>query len=179
MPWLEFSFFLVLTFLFASVEEWVIHKHFMHTTKFGRIPFERHAVKHHAERRAPGRFRAKADDLKEYHLFETSFMPVLWILHFPAYLVAWWLAGEWACFGVIAGAGAYILSYELLHWYMHCEDAFPFRHHRWFKFLSEHHRRHHHRARINYNVVFPLGDLLFGTFSMEEVKPEPETLAGL
>lgn len=173
MAWLEFSIALSITLVFASVEEWFIHKYFMHTTRFGRVPFERHAVKHHAERRAPGRYRARPDELRDYQLFETSFMPVLWILHFPLYLATWWLAGDWACFGVLLGVGSYILAYELLHWYMHCDDRFPFRHAGWFRFLSEHHRRHHHRARINFNVVCPLADLLFGTYSSEAVKPEP------
>ncbi len=59
----------------ASVIEWVVHKHFMHSVRFMRTPHKKHAIMHHADRRAPGKFFAKEEELKEYHLFETSFMP--------------------------------------------------------------------------------------------------------
>ena len=39
--------------------------------------------------------------------------------------------------------------------------------------LLEHHRIHHKHARKNFNVVLPLGDLVFGTLSLERLPPEP------
>jgi hypothetical protein len=162
----------------SSVIEWVVHKHFMHSVKFMRTPHDKHAVMHHSERRAPGKFFAKEDELKEYHLFETSFMPVLWMLHAPVFYAFYLLLGSWGSFGVAAGTAVYVLSYELLHWSIHCPDEFPFRKHRWFLFLIEHHRRHHNRSDINYNVVFPLADWMFGTLSFRDVRPEPEHETG-
>lgn len=162
----------------ASIIEWIVHKHFMHSIRFMRIPHDRHAVMHHSERRAPGKFFAKEEELKDYHLFETSFMPVLWMMHAPIFYAVYWLFGSWACLGVLCGTAAYLLAYELLHWHVHCPDKWPFRNQRWFLFLTEHHRRHHNRSNINYNVVLPVADWMFGTLDYREVLPEPEHLSG-
>jgi hypothetical protein len=163
--------------VFASILEWIVHKEFMHSVRFMRRPHQRHAVEHHAQRRAPGKFFAKPDELKEYHLFETSFMPILWLLHTPLFCFVGWLLGTASGLGFAAGTLSYVLSYELLHWSIHCPDDFLFRNARWFHFLVEHHRRHHNRSDINYNVVLPLADVLFGTLSYRDVRPEPETVA--
>ena len=167
----------VLSFCFGSLVEWFVHKELMHSVQYMKTPHLRHAVEHHAERKAPGKYYAKADELKEYHLFETSFMPALWILHAPLFGAAYYFFGMAACLGVAAGTGLYVIAYESLHWYMHCPDKFIFRDTRWFAFLSEHHRLHHNKASINYNVVFPLGDIVFRTFYKElPIDREPEDL---
>jgi hypothetical protein len=172
----------LLAFLFAiwlgSVIEWIVHKHFMHSIRFMRTPHDRHAVLHHSERRAPGKFFAKEDELRDYHLFETSFMPILWILHAPLFYAIYLLFGSWASLGVAGGTAFYVMAYEILHWHIHCPDQFRFRHHRWFRFLIEHHRRHHNRSNINYNVVLPVADWMFGTLSYRDLTPEPEHLSG-
>ncbi|MCE7872937.1 hypothetical protein DYH09_21505 [bacterium CPR1] len=170
------GFFAWFTFslLLASFLEWFIHKYFMHTTLWLPVAVERHAVKHHAERRAPGKFIAAEDELEEYHLFETSAMPMVWMLHFPVFGLVYLGWGPWASFGCALGTALYMVAYEMLHWSIHCPDKFWFRNSAWFRFLSEHHRRHHHRSRINYNVVLPLADLVLGTLSFEPVQPEPE-----
>lgn len=168
---LSFSF----AFCLGSLIEWFVHKELMHSVKYMKTPHLRHAVEHHAERKAPGKYYAKADELKEYHLFETSFMPALWILHAPLFFAAYWFVGLAAGIGVAAGTGAYVMGYETLHWYMHCPETFAFRNHRWFQYLSEHHRLHHNKASINYNVVFPLGDLVMGTYHKQlPIAREPE-----
>lgn len=171
----------LLAFVFAvwlgSVIEWIVHKHFMHSVRFMRTPHDRHAVMHHSERRAPGKFFAKEEELKDYHLFETSFMPILWMLHSPLFLSVYWFLGVAAGVGVAAGTLFYVLAYETLHWHIHCPDGFRFRKQGWFLFLLEHHRRHHNRSNINYNVVFPIADWMFGTLSYRDVPAEPENLA--
>lgn len=169
--------FLVAIWL-SSVIEWVVHKHFMHSIRFMRTPHDRHAVMHHSERRAPGKFFAKEDELRDYHLFETSFMPILWILHAPLFYSVYLLFGSWASLGVAAGTACYVMAYELLHWHIHCPDEFRFRNQRWFLFLIEHHRRHHNRSNINYNVVLPLADWMFGTLNYRDLAPEPEHVTG-
>lgn len=167
----------LLSFCLGSVIEWYVHKELMHSVQFMKTPHQRHAVEHHAERKAPGKYYAKADELKEYHLFETSFMPLLWILHAPLFFVTYYFFGLAASLGVAAGTGAYVIGYETLHWYMHCPDEFVFRNHRWFQYLSEHHRLHHNKASINYNVVFPLGDWLMGTYHPQlPIDREPEDI---
>ncbi len=177
MSMLIFVACFLLAFCFGSIVEWFVHKELMHSVQFMKTPHQRHAVEHHAERKAPGKYYAKADELKEYHLFETSFMPLLWLLHAPLFIVAYTTVGLAAALGVAAGTGVYVIGYETLHWYMHCPEEFPFRKARWFQFLSEHHRLHHSKANINYNVVFPLGDLLLGTYHTHlPIDREPEDI---
>jgi hypothetical protein len=172
-----FLVFFTLAFCLGSMIEWFVHKELMHSVKYMKTPHLRHAVEHHAERKAPGKYYAKPDELKEYHLFETSFMPALWILHAPLFAAAYHLFGLASCLGVAAGTGAYVICYEALHWYMHCPERFWFRNARWFAYLSEHHRLHHNKASINYNVVFPLGDLIMGTYYTElPISREPEDI---
>lgn len=167
----------IAAFCLGSIIEWFVHKELMHSVQFMKTPHLRHAVEHHAERKAPGKYYAKADELKEYHLFETSFMPALWILHAPLFIAAYYFFGLAAGIGVAAGTAAYVIGYETLHWYMHCPDEFIFRKTRWFQYMSEHHRLHHNKASINYNVVFPLGDLIMGTYYKElPIDREPEDL---
>lgn len=164
---------LAVTIVYGSVLEWLIHREVMHSRRF-ELAYKRHTVEHHSQRRAPGHYYAKSDEEKTYHLFETSYMPVVFLLNAPYYAFFYWLWGTSGASAAALGTAAYIMIYETLHWAMHAPDAFPFREHAWFRFLSEHHRRHHRRAKVNYNVVCPLADLLFGTFSFERLQPEPE-----
>jgi hypothetical protein len=165
----------IFAFCLGSIIEWFVHKDLMHSIQWMKTPHLRHAVEHHAERMAPGKYYAKADELKEYHMFETSFMPALWILHAPLFFAAYYHFGLASGIGVAMGTAAYVIGYEVLHWYMHCPDEFYFRNSRWFQYLSEHHRLHHSKASINYNVVFPLADILLGTYYTElDIRREPE-----
>lgn len=171
---LIFCVFFVYAIALSSILEWFVHKHFMHSTRFMRTPHQRHAITHHAERRAPGRFFAPQGELMEYHVFETSFMPLLWFAFTPFFGMIYYLFGPWASSGVAAAIACYIATYEIFHWSIHCPDKFLFRTSRWFLFLTEHHRRHHHRSNVNYNVVLPLADWLFNTLSHRELPPEPQ-----
>ena len=170
----EFLMALGVTVVYGSVLEWIIHNWVMHEPRF-KLPFRRHTLEHHRDRRAPGHYYAESDDEKTYHLFETSYMPIVFLLNTPYYALCYWLWGVEGAVGAAVASAGYILTYEILHWAMHVRDGrFPFRNHAWFQFLSEHHRRHHRKARINYNVVCPLADLMFGTFSHMKIPAEPE-----
>lgn len=169
----EFLTTLSVTVIYGSILEWLIHKVVMHSPRF-KLAFRRHTLEHHSQRRAPGHYYAKSEEEREYHLFETSYMPVVFLLNSPYYAFFYGIWGWPGALGAILGTAGYIVTYEVLHWAMHVPNRFPFRNHAWFRFLSEHHRRHHRRAKVNYNVVCPLADLLFGTFSFEKLRPEPE-----
>ena len=163
-----------LAIVLGSNIEWIVHKEFMHSVKWMRTPHRRHAIEHHSQRRAPGKFFAKAEELQSYHLFETSFMPILWMMHSPLFFSVYYMFGAYAGLGVAAGTATYVFAYEILHWYIHCPENFIFKDSAYFKFVIEHHRRHHNRSDINYNVVCPIADFMFGTLSYREVRPEPE-----
>src|SRR5205807_7644154 len=72
--------------LYGSFFEWFVHKHFMHSTKWLKEPFERHAILHHGMQRSLRSFFARPSDNPQYMLIEASFFPFVWLLHVPLYL---------------------------------------------------------------------------------------------
>jgi hypothetical protein len=165
------GFFGALTY--GSFMEWFIHRYFMHTQRFLKITFERHAISHHADRRSYQTFYAQPEEDVRYQFIESSFIPVLWAFHLPAFLIIGWVAGLPAALGAAAGTGLYASCYEALHFFIHTPRNYWFQRTRLFRFYCEYHRIHHHKARWNYNIVMPLGDLLFRTLSLEPLRPEP------
>jgi hypothetical protein len=163
----------VASFIYCSFLEWVLHKHFMHSTQFMREPFERHAVQHHGMHRSCRSFFADRREEPHYMLVGASFFPILWLLHLPVFAAIEFFVARGAGFGAALGTACYCLCYEVIHWCEHVPRNRWFERTRWFQFLLEHHRVHHKYARKNYNVVLPLADWLFGTLSFERLPPEP------
>lgn len=159
--------------LYCSILEWVLHKQFMHSTRFMREPFERHAVQHHGMHRSGRSFFADTKENPRYMLAEASFFPLFWLLHVPLFAALEFLVARGAGLGVALGTALYCLGYEVIHWCEHVPRGRWIERTRPFRFLLEHHRIHHRYARKNYNVVLPLADLLFGTLSLERLPPEP------
>ncbi len=163
----------VASFIYCSFLEWVLHKHFMHSPRFMREPFERHAVQHHGMHRSGRSFFADLREQPQYMLIGASFFPIFWCMHLPIFVAFELLVARGSGFGIALGTAAYCLAYEVIHWCEHVPRNRWFERTRWFQFLLEHHRLHHKFARKNYNVVLPLPDLLLGTLSLERLPPEP------
>ncbi len=74
-------------------------------------------------------------------------------------------AGGWPFFwpGLVALTLYYGL-YEYLHWCMHSPAGRRMERTRIFRTLDANHRLHHACWRINFNVVCPLADIVFGTY---------------
>ncbi len=163
--------------LYASILEWLIHKYFMHTPKLFYHAFDRHQLQHHVARKSLKRFYLRPPEIPEYKLSESSFMPWLFVIHMPLFLLLGWAFGWAAGVGFALGSGVYLLMYELMHWSMHVPGDSKLR--RWvdgtryFKYITELHRIHHYRAWQNYNVVLPLADVLFRTLNHDWLEPEP------
>lgn len=159
--------------VYCSLLEWVLHKHFMHSTRFMREPFERHAVQHHGMHRSGRSFFADPREEPHYELIGASFFPIFWLMHVPVFLALEFLVARGAGVGIALGTALYCLAYEVFHWCEHVPKNRWIERTRWFRFLLEHHRIHHKHARKNYNVVLPLADLMLGTLSMDRLPPEP------
>jgi hypothetical protein len=90
--------------------------------------------------------------------------PVLITVALIPFLAASWILGQW---GIIVGAalasGSYYGSYEYLHWCMHLPKARRIEKPWIFRRLNGHHLLHHRYMHKNFNVVFPLADVCFGT----------------
>lgn len=155
----------VLGTVFASFFEWALHRFLMHKP-IGpfRYPFERHALIHH--------HIFKADDT--YHLrneADKHTIPMAWwngpvlvsICQLP-FIIAAVVSQKW---GLVCGAAIsctlYYAAYEYMHWCMHLPKKRHVERSKIFFRLNGHHLLHHRYMHKNYNVVFPLADLLLGT----------------
>jgi hypothetical protein len=155
----------VIAAAYASVFEWILHRYLMHRP-FGkfRYPYERHALIHHRV------FRAD----HTYHLIhqkDAKTIPMAWwngpaliAVGVQPFVLASWLSGKW---GILVGAGmvcmGYYAAYEYIHWCMHLPKKRHMERSGIFFRLNGHHLLHHRYMGKNFNVVFPLADLCFGT----------------
>lgn len=159
--------------VYGSFLEWFVHKVVMHTTKISALAFDRHAVQHHSTRRSLKTFYAQPEENEAYHLGESSVIPLLWLAHVPLYWLVYHFWGISAGVAAAAGGMLYLLGYEFIHFFIHAPRDYHFQRTRLFRFYCEYHRIHHHKARINYNIVIPLADLVLRTQSFEAMRPEP------
>ena len=165
--------FMLLSVVYASMLEWWIHKHWMHTPKFLYQAFDRHQLQHHSARKSLKRFYLRPPEVAEYKFTESSFMPWLFVIHLPMFALIGWLFTWPAAVGFMLGSGTYLLLYELLHWAMHVPRPHWVYNVRYFQYISELHRIHHYRAWQNYNVVMPIADFLLRTLNHDWLPPEP------
>lgn len=159
--------------LYGSFLEWFVHNIVMHTQKISKLAFDRHAVEHHTVRRSMKTFYATSEENEIYHLGESSVIPLLWLLHVPAYLLTWKYFGLAAGIGAATGGMLYLIGYEFIHFFIHAPRNYLFQRTRLFRFYCEYHRVHHGRARVNYNIVIPFADLILRTQSFETLRVEP------
>ena len=166
MGWLAFSY------LFISIGEHQIHKHFMHRKRlfnwlYKIFPylidvFEAHAVRHHAHWYKE--FDYEPDDYGrqenlDIKVTETVVMTVstapLWVwLFFIS------IPGGVIFLGTII---AHNRLWNVLHRQMHIPQNVFFKDWALFRYLARNHFMHHRRSQSNYNVVCPLADFLFRT----------------
>ena len=80
------------------------------------------------------------------------------------FVAAAWLVGTWAiiCGSLLACAG-YYGAYEYMHWCMHLPKKRGIERSGIYFRLNGHHLLHHRYMGKNFNVVFPLADLILGT----------------
>jgi sterol desaturase/sphingolipid hydroxylase (fatty acid hydroxylase superfamily) len=90
--------------------------------------------------------------------------PVLVALCQVPFIIAAVFSRKW---GLICGAGIsctiYYAAYEYMHWCMHLPKKRHVERSKIFFRLNGHHLLHHRYMHKNFNVVFPLADLLLGT----------------
>lgn len=177
------TFFTFFGIIYASfVERW-LHKNVMHKPfwKF-TYPCDSHRDVHHK--------KFRADD--SYHLAnhpqDKRTIPMAWWngpalvafwsmpFYISSFLATWtldllnleqymWLAYRmWHVWTIIAIILAvYYGIYETIHWCMHLPDKRRIENTWWFRRLNGHHLLHHRYMNKNFNVVWPLADLLCGT----------------
>jgi len=151
--------------VFASFFEWTLHRFVMHRPlwKF-RYPFETHALIHHHVFRADETYHLKHEKDKKTIPMAWWNGPVLVLIGAVPFALLAWVVGHW---GILVGASVafigYFAAYEYMHWCMHLPKKRSVERSGIFFRLNGHHLLHHRYMHKNFNVVFPLADLLLGT----------------
>ncbi|MGM0564578.1 MAG: sterol desaturase family protein [Pseudomonadota bacterium] len=158
----------LLGLLLFNIGEYIAHRWLGHHKRaWAKMFYQRHTVDHH------GFFHHDdytIDTIRDWRvvLFPAFLLPAV-ILVFA--LPLGWLVGQaWnshagALFatGVVFGYGLY----EVVHLVDHLPDSHPLTKLPGFRFMREHHRKHHHpkwSRNHNFNVSFPFADFLFGSY---------------
>lgn len=152
-------------FLFNSFFEWIIHRFIMHSrVPFLPFPYDLHHIGHHGTFGAGETYHALNDDMRNH----VTFVPRDYILILAGTTPIWagveLLVGRPILLGCFLATFAGLSLFDLLHWHYHVPKDTRFQKTRFFRFLKEHHRRHHADTSKNYNVFFlPIADWCLGT----------------
>jgi fatty acid hydroxylase family protein len=156
---------LVVSIIFASFFEWTLHRFMMHRPfwKF-TYPFERHALIHHRIFKADHTYHLIHEEDKQTIPMAWWNGPVLIAVGQLPFALTAFLLGQWGFLcGSVLACSAYYGAYEYLHWCMHLPRKRSVERSGIFFRLNGHHLLHHRYMGKNFNVVFPLADLCFGT----------------
>lgn len=151
-----------------SFVEWLAHRYILHSPKIVRFAYELHDRQHHVLFKADESYIAVKDtpedaERREHVTFVRRDYIVLLMLTMPIWLTVELLTGVPVTVGGVLATLAGLQAFNSWHLMMHVPTGRWFEKTRVFKFLERHHRLHHADTRVNYNVVFPLADLLLGT----------------
>jgi len=155
----------VVGFAYASFVEWSLHRFVMHKPiRWLTYPFRAHAQIHHQVFKADHTYHLQDEKHKDIIPMAWWNGPVIITLgSLPIGLPAL-IFGLWPLtIGIIIALGAYYGAYEYMHWCMHYPKARNVERSGIFFRLNGHHLLHHRYMHKNFNVVFPLADLLCGT----------------
>lgn len=155
-------------FLFANLAEYFGHKGPMHRPRRGlTLLFQRHTQEHHHF------FTHDAMDYESSRDFKMVLFPPSMLLFFlggiaaPVAALLFVLASTNVAWLFVLTAMGYFLTYEWLHFVYHFDPRTGVGRLRAVAWLRRHHQRHHDKALMakwNFNITFPISDLLFGTY---------------
>lgn len=160
----------------ANVFEWLMHRFLMHMPLRPRILYTNHAVHHHRA------YDGDAQEIRTLRDLSVVMMPwytlvFLFLMASPIAAVAALLGGRPLAGVFLVSAVLYFLLYEVIHTLHHLSPhqlrMIPLGKSRPVANLRAQHHAHHQMQRmteINFNVTFPLADILFGTH--ERRRPE-------
>ena len=177
---LYYTVVVMVTILYASEFEWLLHKEVMHKkfVIFGytfEYPFRAHALTHHHD--FDGRDKYELESHFNWKKFWK--IPMAWwngivltaIAGIPSYILSWY-TNDWNISKVsVSTIFGYYVTYESIHLCMHLPRPMKALLERVFilgaiiKWVDNHHRIHHQRMGSNLNVVLPFGDLINGTLT--------------
>lgn len=153
-----------LCFLYASLFEYIFHRWLMHRPwRMLPLPYRMHALLHHQVFRGDVTYHVQREEDRDLILFEWWQAPLLLAVHAPAVWGLQMATGVPLFWGGMTALAVYYGIYEYLHWCMHNPVGRWIGGTRLFQYLDANHRLHHRLWRVNFNVVLPLADVMFGT----------------
>jgi hypothetical protein len=156
-----------LTFLFANFGEYWGHRMTMHVPRRGLgLIYQRHTVQHHHF------FTHDEMSYQSPRDFKMVLFPPLMIVYFlglfglPVGAALWALASHNVARLYVTTVVAYFLTYEWLHFVYHLNETSWIGRRAVVARLRRHHQMHHDLSQMgkhNFNITFPICDLVFGT----------------
>lgn len=137
--------------------------------------FESHAVRHHAKWYR--KFNYESDAVGREENLEILLIDIfaMLILTLPAWATLMWF-NLWAGIVFISVFFIHRFLWNTIHRQMHIPEKVVFRNWGIYRFLARHHFLHHQDSKKNFNVVFPLADVLFGSVGKPQFKDVREML---
>ncbi len=159
-------------FLFANFVEYNFHRGPMHNRPKGLlsrrwldIVFKRHTLTHHAY--FPHTQMGFASGKEAYLVFFPFWVIfLLFGLVSPVFFLTWFLTNSNVAGLFLIVAVAYFLLYEWLHLLYHLPEGSRLGAFALIRALKRHHQTHHNPALMNdcnFNITFPIWDLIKGT----------------
>ncbi len=165
----------VVAICYYSHLEYCVHRYPMHhRIRWLHQAFERHTLHHHVERS----WKTFWVPAGQKVLTDGSFMPKIYLMHAPMFLLIGWRCGWINVVVFMLTALLCLVAYEVFHEVQHTtppeqplgtwqHTVVWLKRQRFFQFLERHHYIHHKQQWSNYNVVLPLCDLLYGTLNLK------------
>lgn len=150
-----------------GLHRWVLHR----PSRLLPYPYEVHTLVHHETFGGDTSYHVRRPEDRDLILFPWWQAPLLLGIHAPFAVGLQGASGLPVFGGVMAALAAYYGLYEYLHWCMHNPAQRRIERTPIFRALDAHHRLHHRRWRSNFNVVLPIGDLMFGTWQRRSLAP--------
>jgi hypothetical protein len=157
------------TFVFANLAEYFGHRGPMHHPRRGlRLVYQRHTLQHHQFFTREAMSLEGTQDLKMVLFPPVMLLFFLGALATPVGVALALVTSPNVAWLFVATAVSYFLTYEWLHTSYHLRpDGFVARL-PGLSYLRRHHTTHHDMRRMteaNFNITFPIGDLVFGTLA--------------
>jgi hypothetical protein len=159
-------FLVPITFVFANVVEYVIHRWPMHH-RYPHIGFmfDLHMIHHRYFFEENYRIESFAD--YSMIVFPPIVLNILAIVYCPIFAAPiWWLLGKDAALVFFSSIMGYYLLMQIIHVTTHLPDGHWIVRLPGIRYLWTHHIIHHSRrnmTRVNFNFIVPLTDAIIGT----------------
>jgi hypothetical protein len=155
----------VLGLLYANPFEYGFHRWVLHRRSgLLRHPYQMHALLHHRVFQGDATYHVQHEGDRDLILFEWWQGLLMLAARAPAVWGLQAISGVPVFWGGMTALAVYYALYEYLHWCMHNPAGRWVEHRSAFRVLDAHHRLHHRLWRVNFNVVLPIADMVFGTF---------------